>query len=317
MQQPLGQGARHSVHRWRRRGVIAVAAVLILLALGYAGVSIEMAQQLTRGNHLSLSQPASAVETPFSDVSFPSRVDHITLRGWLFKSPKPSARSVIIVHGLRQNRVNKDFNAIGLSKDLLAHGYAVLLFDLRSCGKSEGDRFTLGTLEPRDLLGAYDFMRDQGFAPARMAIVGDSEGGVALIRAAKDLPSIGAVVSDSAFAELKPNLEALLPRETTLPRIFYPGGELASGLFGLNANLRPVDDVRALSNRAFLFVHGGADSYIPPWNGYELRQASANAQSQLVIVPGADHVKSFRTNPAVYLKSLYAFLDQQIAEHGG
>jgi alpha-beta hydrolase superfamily lysophospholipase len=284
--------------------------------LGYAGVSVEMAQQLTLGNHLALKAQGSIVETPYEDVAFPSRVDQIILRGWLFKAPSPSGRSVIIVHGFHQNRVNADFNAAGLSKDLLAHGYDVLLFDLRSCGTSGGDRFTLGTLEPRDLLGAYDFMRGRGYAPARMAIVGDSEGAVTVLGAAKDLAPVAALVADSAFAELKPILEAQLPHNTTLPPIFYPGGELVSELFGLNPNLRPVDAVRALPARAFLFFHGGADRFIPVSNAARLAQASTNRESKLAIVPGAGHVKSYRTNPRFYLATLYAFIDQQVAEHG-
>jgi pimeloyl-ACP methyl ester carboxylesterase len=257
------------------------------------------------------------VESPFQNVAFPSRVDHLTLRGWLFRAPLPTGRSVIVVHGFHQNRVNADFNAVGLSKDLVAHGYDVLLFDLRSCGASDGDRFTLGTLEPRDLLGAYDYMRGQHYVAAKMAVIGDSEGAATVIGAAKGLESVGALIADSSFAELKPILDAQLPYNTTLPSIFFPGGELASQLFGLNPNLRPVDQVKALPSRAFLFFHGGADSYIPLSNGKELKAASANPESELVVVPGADHVHSFRTDPALYLKTLYSFIDQQVAERAG
>jgi fermentation-respiration switch protein FrsA (DUF1100 family) len=99
--------------------------------------------------------------------------------------------------------------------------------------------------------------------------------------------------------------------------MFYPGGELASELFGLNPNLRPVDAVRALPGRAFLFFHGGADTFIPVSNASRLAHASTNRESKLVIVPGADHVKSYRTNPSLYLGTLHAFIDQQVAEHGG
>jgi pimeloyl-ACP methyl ester carboxylesterase len=301
----------------RRIAARIVIGVLVLAGLGYAAVSVAMAEQLTKGNHKPLGADGSIVETPFENVSFPSRVDHITLRGWVFKSPSPSGRSVIIVHGFHQNRVNADFGAVALSKDLLAHGYDVLLFDLRSCGASDGNRFTIGNLEPRDLLGAYDFMRSRRYVPARMAVVGDSEGAATVIGAAKDLGPVGALVPDSSFADLKPILDAQLPRNTSLPSIFYPGGELASELFGMNPNLRPVDEVRALPSRAFLFFHGGADSYIPVINGKELKQASANRESELVIVPGADHVHSFRTDPSLYLATLYRFFDQQIPEHGG
>jgi pimeloyl-ACP methyl ester carboxylesterase len=302
---------------WRRRALVALGVFMVLVALTYAGASVAMANQLTLGNHLPLSQPGSAVETPFRDVTFPSRIDHITLRGWLFRSPVPSGRSAIVLHGFHQNRVNADFNAIGLARNLLLHGYDVLLFDLRSCGQSGGDRFTLGTLEPRDLLGAYDFMRRQGYVPQRMAIMGDSEGGAIVIEAAAELRAVGALVADSAFAELRPLLDRELPSHTSLPPIVYPGAFLAGRLFGLNPDLRPVDMVRDLPERAFLFIEGAADVYVPPANAVDLRNASANRESVLLMVPKAGHVKSYQTDPTLYLSTLYRFLDQQIPEHGG
>src|SRR5579864_2661368 len=301
----------------RRLAILALIAVVAVLIVGYVGVSVAMAYQLTLGNHKALGADGSIVETPYTNVSFPSRVDHIMLRGWLFTAPSPTGRSVIVVHGFHQNRVNADFGAVALSKDLLAHGYDVLLFDLRSCGTSDGARFTIGNLEPRDVLGAYDFMRARHYVPGRMAFIGDSEGAATVIGAAKDLAPVGALVADSSFADLKPILDAQLPHNTTLPPLFFPGGELASELFGMNPNLRPVDEVRALPGRAFLFFHGAADTYIPLSNGKALRAASSNPQSELVIVPGAEHVKSFRTDPSLYLATLYRFFDQQIPEHGG
>lgn len=299
------------------RAVRFAAIVVGLLIVIYGLISFAMAYELTLGNHRPLGVSGSVVQAPYQDVAFPSRIDRLTLRGWLYRAPSPSGRSLIVVHGKGQNRVNADFNAVGLAKDFLAHGYDVLLFDLRSCGLSDGDRFTLGNLEPRDLLGAYDFMRGRGYAADRMTILGDSEGAATVIEAAKDLRPVGALVADNSFAALKPELDAQLPYNTWLPPIFYPGGELAAEVYGFNPNLRPVDAVSALPDRAFLFFHGGADQYVPVSNAYDLRGASANAESELVIVPKADHVKSFRTDPSLYLSTLYRFLDRQIAERGG
>ncbi len=301
----------------RRLAIRLALAIILLVVLIYAAVSLGMAYQLTLGNHKPLGADGSIVETPFENVSFPSRVDAITLRGWLFRAPSLTGRSAVIVHGFRQNRVNADLDAVDLSKSLLAHGYDVLLFDLRSCGTSSGDRFTLGTLEPRDLLGAYDFLLRRHYSPGKMAIIGDSEGAATVIGAAKDLGAVGALVADSSFAELKPIIDMHLPQNTSLPPIFFPGGEIASELFGLDPFLRPVDEIRALPSRAFLFFHGSADGYVPLSHARELKDASANPESELVIVTGADHVKSYRTNPTLYLARLYQFLDQQIAERGG
>ena len=98
----------------RRAGLLLLRILVvlaILLAAAYAAVSLVMAYQLTRGNHRPLGAEGSVVETPFQNVTFRSRVDHLTLRGWLFFAPSSSGRSVIVVHGFHQNRVNADFNA--------------------------------------------------------------------------------------------------------------------------------------------------------------------------------------------------------------
>jgi len=205
---------------------------------------------------------------------------------------------------------------VGLAKHLLAERYDVLLFDLRSCGRSAGDRFTLGTLEPRDLLGAYDFLHGRGYRPARMVVIGDSMGAATVIDAAQDLPDVGALVADSAFARVRPLLDRDLPASSHLPPLFDAGIYAVSGLYGLDSDLSPIDSVRRLKNRAFLFIHGEADSFIPPSNSKELREASANSHTKLLLVPGAEHVKSFRDQPALYLATLDPFLEQQIAEHG-
>ena len=301
----------------RRRLVQLLLAVVALLLLVYLGVGVVVADRLTIGTHKPLERQATAVQAKFEDVIFASRADHVALRGWLFRAPNPSGRSAILVHGFRQNRVNLDFDAIGLARHLLNEGYDALLFDLRSCGRSAGERFTLGTLEPRDLLGAYDFMRGRGYQPGRMAIIGDSMGGATVVDAAPDLEAVGALVADSAFARLRPLLDRDLPANSHLPAFFDLGIYLAGGLFGLDSDLRPIDRVRGLPGRAFLFIHGAGDSFIPVSNATELRQASANEESRLLIVPGADHVKSFRLHPELYLATLDPFLDQQIREHGG
>jgi alpha-beta hydrolase superfamily lysophospholipase len=301
----------------RRRLLLLGAALLALMMLIYAGVSIEAANRLSLGTHKALHAEATAVSSAYEDVSFPSRTDHLTLRGWLYHAGSQTGRSFILVHGRDQNRVNADFGGVKLARDVLAHGYDVLLFDLRSSGTSDGDRFTLGTLEPRDVLGAYDYMVKRNYRPERMAILGDSMGAAAVIQAAPDLLRVGALVADSGFARLRSLLDAQLPYNTKLPRFFYPGLYGAGVLFGLNSDLKPVDTVRRLPNRAFLLFAGMADNYVPDTQSMELKAASPNPETVLVRIPGADHVKSFKTAPAIYLETLYQFMDQQIAEHGG
>ena len=300
--------------RWaaRRRARIAAGALLVVLA--YAVPSVVVADVLTKGTHTVSGLDPGDIGATHADVSFPSRDAGLTLRGWLFQAPHPTGRSVIFVHGWQSNRTDTDFGIDRIAHDMIQHGYDALLFDLRSCGTSDGDRFTLATTEPHDLLGAVDFLRARGYATSKMAVIGDSMGAATVLEAAPQLRDVAALVADSAFSELSPLLSTELPKRTHLPSFFNWGVETAArSLYGVDPDLRPVDAVRSLPDRAFLFLHASGDDLIPVADATELRQASANPGSELVIVPAQGHVQTYKHDPAAYMRVLYAFLDGQIA----
>jgi pimeloyl-ACP methyl ester carboxylesterase len=300
--------------RWRRRRIV-IGFILAAAALAYASVSAIAATILTAGTHDTAKIPAAAIGPVHEDVSFMSRDDGLRLRGWLFHASIPTGRSVIFVHGWQANRVDTGFGTDAIARDMIQHGYDALLFDLRSCGESDGDRFTLGTSEPRDLLGAYDFMRSQGYDPARMVVVGDSMGAATVIEASPQLRDVGALVADSAFSELRPLIEKELPRRSHLPSAFSWGVITAARtLYGIEPDLRPVDVVASLPERAFLFFHTTGDDFIPSTDAIALYRASSNAQTRLDLVPGQGHVQTYKSDPARYLATLYGFADQQMAE---
>jgi alpha-beta hydrolase superfamily lysophospholipase len=303
---------------WPRRLAIAGVSLLLLLVVAIFGPSIYVADQLTQADPKPLNAAlAPGIGAHRTDVSFPSRDAGLQLKGWLFRPDTPNGRIVITVHGWKQNRIDASYATDQVAHDLLQHGYAVLMFDLRACGESAGERFTLANREYLDLLGAYDFMKQDGagtpFDPRQMAVIGDSMGGASTLLASPEMPDVGALVIDSAFAELRPVLEYKLPQEMPLPAFYTQPVLWVGPLFQMDADLRPVDRVKAQPQRAFLFFHGAADDFISPAQGQELRAASANPQSDLVLVPGAKHVKTYSANPTAYMDRVYRFFDQQMA----
>jgi uncharacterized protein len=295
-------------------------ATLVLLTIGYLAVSVTAANEITRPHYSSVADTTARDVADFENVGFLSRVDHLRLKGWLFKAvtltSRTNQRSVIIVHGHDANRVNPDWGELAVTRDLITQGRDVLAFDLRGVGESEGDRQTFGTLEPRDVLGAYDFMVARGYAPERMLLIGISAGGDALLEAASELPRAGALVVDSAPSDTR---SLLVPRlHERLPALFDPGVFIvARGLFGLDIDLRPIDEVQRLRDRAFLFFVCDADDYVASENSERLWRASLNPQSQLVRIHCRKHVSTYKTDRATYLAALSAFVDRQILERGG
>jgi uncharacterized protein len=284
------------------------AAVLVTL---YLLASVVGARVAVAGSRAQVAVPPSRIGTSYTDVTFASRVDHVDLSGWLFRAARPTGRSVILVHGWQGNREDVDF--VPLARQLLARGYCVLMFDLRGSGRSGGSTQTFASDEPRDLLGAYDFMRSHGFSPRLMTVVGNSMGAATVIETAPQLTDVAALVSDSAFADLGAALESGLTRFTRLPgELALPAME-AARLYGVRPGLSPVDVVRSLPTRAFLFLHARGDQLLPVSNAIELRSASADPSSRLVIIDGGDHLDTYTHDPGAYLHALLGFMDQQIA----
>jgi alpha-beta hydrolase superfamily lysophospholipase len=292
--------------RIRVRRVITI--LLVFLMLAYALVSVGLVVETTMSSHHSVAVPAELSRFAREDVSFPSRDDHIALKGWLVHSPAANGRIVIFAHGWKADRDG----FAGLARAMLGRGYDSLLFDMRASGESGGDRSTLGNLERRDVLGAWDVVRSRGYAAGDVVVLGASAGAAAVLEASPDLPGAGAIISDSAFADLNPILDDRWELATGLPA----GGDvlgLALGrLAGVDPGLRPAEAVRAQPQRAFLFLHATDDALIPSANAARLYAASANPASRVDVIPAPGHVLEFAADPSRYLADVLGFIDAQM-----
>ena len=298
---------------WRIWAVRGAVALFVLGLLAYGGVSYRVADGLTKPDRQPLDPPAASVAATYEDVSFKS-TDGLQLKGWWF--PVPSAnRAVVVVHGRGANRIKSDFDPQKIAQFLLASRYSVLLFDLRGHGVSEGVRYSLGEYEPRDVVGAIDFaQRKAGIDRRRVAIIGESMGGGSAIMTVKADPSIGPVITDSAFADGSTVVGEVAPNYTGLPGWFTPGIVLMSRLFfDLDLSLiKPAEVVRDHPERAWLFIQCENDTTVFRHHGVELKAASANPGTELWLVPGCEHVKAFATHTVEWEQRVLAFLTREI-----
>ena len=239
----------------------------------------------------------------------------LRLSGWLFGSDHPTGRSIILVHGWQGNREDVDF--VALTRRLLPRGYDVLMFDLRGSGLSMGSNETLAHDEPRDLLGAYDEMVSLGYAPGRMTVLGNSMGAATVIEAAPELTQVGALVADSAFTDLSSAMRSGLTRYTRLPGLLAIPAIEISRAFGVLPTLSPVDVVRSMPGRAFLFLHARGDRLLAVANADQLFSASSNHATRLVVIAGHDHMDTFTHNPTQYMAALLSFIEGQLGPPPG
>jgi uncharacterized protein len=306
----------HRVHRLIR----ALFIVSQLLIIGYMSLSIIIATQVAYTQPKPITRTPAALGLSFQDVTFPSREDHVLLRGWfipgvLSNGQMTVQRAIIMVHGMHSNRAAEELGLLDLSAALTRHGFAILAFDMRGHGESSPAPLSAGYFEQRDVLGAVDFLRS-GSLPypqlGRPRVIGGwgvSMGGATMLLAAAREPAIRAVVADCAYAAFVP----LVERDSSVPAFFIPSVLVAFRiLYGIDYYaVRPIDVVARLAPRPLFFIQGTADTVVPPWNMQELAAAASKvhgAHVQTWLVPGAQHVQSYHVMGVEYVKRVVAFL---------
>ena len=304
---------RRVLRQARRLWPFFIAGVIAAALIAYFGISFRVAETVTQVERVPLDPPASSIAATHEDVTFKSR-DGIVLKGWWFAVPRAD-RAVVIVHGRGRNRVNSDFMPAAIARLLLVHGYSVLLFDLRGHGESGGTRYTLGIEEPRDILAAIDVAASRAdIERPRVAVIGESLGGGSVLMTVQADPTIGPVVTDSAFADGNTVVSESATKYTNLPAWFTPGIVLMSRLFlGLDLSLvTPSKVVAAHPERPFLFIQCTDDTTVPLHHGLDLKAASANPRTELWVVPGCEHVMAYATHPDEWAQHVLGFLGQEL-----
>src|SRR5436305_13855402 len=314
-------GAATNGRNWR----IFVVALLIISGLltgAYTALSLYIATRLVYVVQTPLYSTPAAFGLKYQNITFPSRGDHIQLRGWLIPGVLPGGtltvqRTIIVVHGTRTNRADKDAGLLNFSVALARHGFAVLAFDMRGMGESPPAPLSLGYFEQRDVLGAVDFLRSgpppypQLGRPRAIGGWGVSMGASTLLLAAAHELAIKAIVADSAYADIRPILQRELPKHSGLPGAFTPGILLAARmLYGIDFRaIRPVDVVARIAPRPLFIIHGAADTFIPPSNALALAATAdvPHAHVQLWVVPGATHAQGFHVAGKDYVHRVIAF----------
>ena len=322
--------------RARRRLRYVVATPLIIsgaLTTAYTTISLYMATQLAYAPHLLIDKTPAALGLEFKEITFPSRIDHLQLRGWLIPGILPNGklttqRTIIMVHGTRANRTDPGAGLLNLSGELARQGFAILAFDMRGAGESPRAPLSLGYFEQRDVLGAVDFLQSDALPypelghPQSIAGWGISMGAATLLQAAAHEPAIRALVSDSAYADVIPVLQREIPKASHLPPWFTPGALLAArALYGINfSDVRPVDVVAKLAPRPIFFIHGESDDDIPVSHLFLLANAARSTPTAAVqtwLVDGAKHAQAFNSMSNTYVSRVVDFYTTALGPDSG
>jgi len=282
--------------------VIVIAAIIVI----YVGLSIGGARKAMEILRLPVQGTPASVGLDYRDVSFQSRDDNITLRGWHI--PGQGNAVIIIVHGGFQNRIDENVDTLGLTRELVGKGYNVLLFDLRGRGESDGKGLALSNIE-KDIGGAVDFVKGEGYASEKIYILGFCSGAAAsCIFASQN--SAGALILDGCFIDVPTMVRRQavsfgIPEFLAIP--FLPGVLLATRIIYDYDMVNPIDVVGDVTCPIF-FIHEEHDEYVTLEETRRLLAASGNPANELWEISGAEHSQSYRTNSREYIKRVDNFL---------
>jgi uncharacterized protein len=292
--------------------LIFFAVVIIAIILGYFAFSFYAASQIVKANHDRIDISPTIISTDYKDISVQNS-DGVDLKGWLFKGS--SNKLIIMIAGFRQNRINKDYFGFLIAKELIVLGYNVLVFDNQSTGESVGDYLTFGVKEGRDLVTVVNYAKNNGFEAKNIGIIGDSMGAIALLLVSDQLKDIGAMAVDSPANDLKKTMENILQNEQGVPLIFNPGiFFILKTVYQVDVDsIKPSDHVALVPGRVFLYLHGGKDTSIYPWNSEQLLAVS-NPKSELVIFPNGKHIETYKSDPQKYRDTVFPFLEEQLGK---
>ena len=284
-----------------KRLLLSVLAATIVCA----GVSAFFAWRLTSPSRRIVGDPSPEIAAFTQSVVFPSR-DGLKLSGWLVAAQN-STKAVVLLHGNGSSRRQM------LARAKLFHdaGYAVLLYDARGHGLSEGDRVSAGWFETSDLLGAFDFLRANGCR--QFGCLGASQGGATILLAAGKLPpEVRWVIVESTYPTMRDALDRRFRNDLHLPGwlagiFFVP---LAEWRLGLSIDqISPITHISSLHCPVFV-LGGETDRHTLPISTQAIF-AAAREPKKLWLVPGAGHVDLFGFAHQEYMRRVLRFASQR------
>ncbi|MEO6595258.1 MAG: hypothetical protein ABIP94_10945 [Planctomycetota bacterium] len=210
--------------------------------------------------------------------------DGLAVRGWLVRNSADSDACVVLVAGIRGNRLA----SLSRATWYLQHGWSTLLVDLRGTGESDAAPVSMGFHEARDLAAWLALLRQRGFRA--VGAHGQSLGAAAIVYGALDWRF---VVLEACYGDVASALENRLPWVPLPALTLWPMRAASEWLMGVAADrLRPIDAIRELRSST-LFLCGDRDEKVGAGVTEALLEASGAQNKRFVAVSGAGHLDLF------------------------
>jgi dipeptidyl aminopeptidase/acylaminoacyl peptidase len=285
----------------------------LVLSLALAGAALLGARQLLRWG---LAPTATVAGTQPAELGLPARSVHLNgpnglrLFAWYLPplAQAGAAPAVALMHGWGGNAST----LLPAAQALHAAGYAVLLPESRNHGRSSRDDHSSLPRFADDLDRALDWLAQQPEVNAqRMAALGHSVGGAAVLLVASRRPGLAAAVSVGAFA----HPEQVMRRWLAAYRVpYWPLGWLINRyvewVIGTRFDRIAPQATLPQARCPVLLLHGAQDTTVPLTDAQTLIAQRGDANARLRTLDGTHEAFA---DPAAAESVVLGFLAEQLA----
>ena len=238
--------------------------------------------------------------------------DGTILRGTYIKDKHDSHYTVILLHGLYQNR-SMCLPYVEMYRNV---GYNVLLIDQRGHGGSEGEQTTWGLKEMDDMTMWCQWLHQKD-PHMEIGLHGISLGAaMALLYAGSEWgKDIAFVVADSSYGNIVDLGRQKLWQASQDERAIW-GYDMLDPFFQatmffhthkLLSSIEPANAVQYMS-APVLFIHGGEDTLVPVQTARDLFAKCASPDKHIYIFSQSPHAAGIETDHNEYMKVVEHFL---------
>lgn len=245
---------------------------------------------------------------PLEEVTLDLSKDEY-LKAHLLVPKEPNGKIILACHGARSDGIG-EYCKIG--PYFYDNGYTVLLPDHRGCGESSGKFMGYGTHESKDTFLWVKYLKKR-FPNQSIFLYGISMGAATVLMMsdkAKD-ESIKGIISDCSYTSAWDEFSYQLKTSFHLPNfpILYIC-DLYSEIFA-GYSFKDASPINCVKNaqKPILFIHGGADDYVP----YYMMDILYNAcptEKYKVTIDNALHARSYYQDNFKYEKAMEKFIEK-------
>lgn len=230
----------------------------------------------------------------------------------VFLKPHPTNNTVIICHGVTENKIN----SVKYARLFERLGFNSVIYDHRRHGESGGKTTSFGFYEKSDLQVIVHAIRKEIGIEALLGIHGESMGAATTILYAGTYDDEADFhIVDCPFSDFSEQALHVLRIEKPLQRTMLLR---IANLFlkvrdGYTLNLVSPREVIQNIKKPMLFIHSLEDDFILPYMTKEMFEAKPDSKMLKLFDKGA-HAKSFNDNHLQYEATVKEFLETYVPQ---